>query len=108
MMTTHSKLFNSSGSYLYSEFTGKNGKWKLVGTESTEDTDFAQRSLDWTDTCIGSCLDTFKNEEGRYETKPRYKIKQLFDEGKIKPVEDSIITIKTYSSTEWNKKKGRS
>lgn len=106
-MITLSDLFDSKGAYQYMKFTGKNGTWTLVGTEETEDTDFSKRQMDWTDTCIGSCLDTFKNEDGRFETKLRHKVKQLFDEGKITPVADSLIQLKTYSSTEWNKKKGR-
>lgn len=107
-MITLSDLFDGNGSYQYMKFKGKNGIWTLVGTEETEETDFTRRSMHWTDTCVGSCLDTFKNDEGKFETKERHIIKQLYDEGKITPVGDSLIPkLNSYSSTEWNKKKGR-
>lgn len=107
-MTILSDLFDKNGSYQYARFKGKNGVWILIGTESTEETDFTQRSMAWEDTCVGSCLDTFKGEGGTYQTKERYQIKELYDSGKITPVADSLIPkLKSYSSKEWNKKKGR-
>jgi len=86
------KLINKNYSYNYTSFKGANGVWKLVGVEGDGKTE--------------DCIDTFKSTKGEYIERSRKKIKELSDQGKIIPIEESLITIAPYNKKEWDKKVG--
>lgn len=66
------KIITLKGEYLANSFTGSNGTWNLVGTESDP---VSNKPLD--------ALDTFKNRKGELNTVKRSIVLKLAEEGKI-------------------------
>lgn len=66
------KLIDGYGAYLHTTFTGENGTWTLVATE-TDCNDGVMQTLD-----------TFKSDKGEYKTMTRNEVDRLFELGKIK------------------------
>jgi hypothetical protein len=62
----------SQGEYISTSFTGSNGTWHLIGTESPSP---ESKPLD--------SLDTFSNGQGKFNTITRRKVAQLYQEKKI-------------------------
>lgn len=67
------KLIDQHGAYKENGFTGVNGAWVIIQSESTSD---ARGSVMQT-------LDTFKSEKGEYKTMKRSQVDELFELGKI-------------------------
>lgn len=78
------KIISSvDGTYLADKFTGAKGEWKLIGSESTGDSEYSRIPKHWTMTSVGSTLDTFTNGKGNYITKKRSEIYAWAEAGDI-------------------------
>lgn len=111
-MTAHSnndekELFDELGAYNYTAFVGKKGKWRLIGSESDENTDFREKGLPWQDSAIGRTIDSFISEEGIIQEIMRKTLNSMYEDGKITPVSSSVLNVKAYNEKEWKLKKGR-
>jgi len=79
------KLFiEPNGTYNYSSFEADGKKFTIVGSETPED---YQNIFDM--------MDTFKSSDGVFSTRTRRQIQQAFFDGKITPVQSSMIVIKS-------------
>lgn len=67
------RLIDELGSYREMSFTGTNGKWSLIKSESVSE----ERGT------VMLTLDTFKSEKGELKTMKRIEVDRLFEEGKI-------------------------
>lgn len=67
------KLIDQYGAYKEMGFTGTQGYWKLIGSES----------IDEGKSSVMSTLDTFKSDRGEFKTMARSEVDKLFEEGKI-------------------------
>lgn len=65
-------LISPQGEYIHTSFTGSNGTWKLIGTESPSDN---SKPMD--------VLDTFSNGKGKLNTITRRKVVELYTSKKI-------------------------
>jgi len=76
-------ISHQDGSYLSTTFTGSNGGWKLIESESTGDSAYSKYPLDWRLTQVAKTLDTFTNGKGLYITKTRLEIYKWAEDKKI-------------------------
>lgn len=73
-------LIDASGGYVYRSFTGSNGTWTIVGTRT---------QVNHSNPLL--CMDTFKSDKGNQVEMKREEVMHLANQGKIKPVLDSLI-----------------
>lgn len=65
-------LITPQGEYIQTTFTGSNGTWRLIGSESSAEN---SKPMD--------TVDTFTNGKGQYNTLARRKVADLFKQQKI-------------------------
>ena len=82
------KILSNDGSYLHTSFISKNIKWYLIGTESieTESPRFGLSDFDKLKNLLQSTYDTFKSENGKYQTVLRWRIRELIESKSITPI----------------------
>lgn len=76
-------LITNQGEYIHTTFTGSNGTWRLIGSESVGESVYGDARKPWQQTSLGDTLDTFTNGNGQYNTIARRKVAELFRDKKI-------------------------
>lgn len=66
------QLITPQGEYLHTQFTGSNGTWRLIGSETNP---ASPKAMD--------TIDTFTNGAGQYTTTTRRKVAELYEAKKI-------------------------
>lgn len=85
-------LINKDYTYNFTSFSGPNGIWHLIGSESS------------TSGVLGDTIDTFTDRKGNYVPMIRRKVASLADNGKIIPITTSpTVGPKPYNSKEKKK-----
>ncbi len=86
------KLLNNDGSYNYSKFAGDKGTWMITGSRSQ--TNHTNPFL---------CIDSFRNDKGETMEVKREIVFEQMSNGKIRPVEESLIKAVNIPKKEWDK-----
>jgi len=78
------QIINEQGMYTSLQFTGSNGTWVLVGSESSGDSEYSKTEKKWYESSIGKTIDTFRNTKTgeRLET-TRMKVYKSAESGTI-------------------------
>lgn len=85
-------LINKDYTYNFTSFSGTNGIWQLIGSESSNSGN------------ICDTVDTFTDHKGNYVPMVRRKVANLADSGKITPIfTQPTIGPKPYNSREKKK-----
>jgi len=78
------QIIDQSGSYTATQFTGSNGTWILVGSQSSGDSEYSRKPINWKQTSVGGTVDEFKNKAtGEYMSTTRLKVYQAAEAGSI-------------------------
>lgn len=78
-------IIDNDGCYIKTVFTGQEGAYKLMGSESSGDTSYQDKDEHWKLRSVAKTIDTFKNlKTGAYRSVKRIEIFQLAELGKIK------------------------
>lgn len=78
------KIIDQTGAYLSEYFTGDNGTWRLVGSESSGDTEYSKKPKQWYESTIASTIDEFVNiKTGERIETTRIKVYNKAESGAI-------------------------
>ena len=78
-------IIDQSGMYTSTTFTGENGSWSLVGSESSGDSPYSKKkSTSWLQTSIANIVDEFLNiKTGERLITTRGKVYKAAESGAI-------------------------
>lgn len=78
------QIIDNDGAYLSTTFSGANGTWLLVGSESSGDSAYSKKPISWMATSVAQTIDEFKNtSSGERMTTTRIKVYKAAQSGAI-------------------------